>query len=138
MKVGITGTRRGVWGPQLVELRRLLLQLGASEVHHGDCIGFDAQAHAVARELGLRIVIHPPEDATRRAFCTGASLNFEPRPYMERNRAIVHAVDILLAAPRTMDQDSEKHSGTWATVRYALKAGKKVRLIEPPVQRDAD
>jgi predicted Rossmann fold nucleotide-binding protein DprA/Smf involved in DNA uptake len=52
----------------------------------------------------------------------------EPLPYLERNHAIVNESDFLIAAP---DGPETLRSGTWATVRYARKVGKRVLVIMP-------
>ena len=41
---------------------------GVSELHHGDAMGADAFAHQIAVSLGMRIVVHPPENNRYRAF----------------------------------------------------------------------
>lgn len=46
---------------------------------------------------------------------------------LARNRRIVAAVDVLIAAPET-DRE-ELRSGTWATIRYARAAGKPVVML---------
>jgi len=53
----------------------------------------------------------------------------DPAPYLERNRAIVDAGDIVLAAPQTLEE--QQRSGTWATVRYGRRLGRLVVLLAP-------
>ncbi len=127
MKVGITGTRGGATPQQLTELRRALTVMGATEIHHGDCIGADNQAHSVAQYLGLRIVIHPPSVDTKRAWNHGDESR-EPKPYLVRNYAIVDETECLIALPAGMEQ---LRSGTWATVRYAKRQGRPVLVLTP-------
>jgi hypothetical protein len=50
------------------------------------------------------------------------------REYLQRNRDIVDATDVLLAAP---DGPERVRSGTWSTVRYAYRAGRGVLLVMP-------
>ena len=52
---------------------------------------------------------------------------YAEKRYLERNRDIVDACDILIACPRTLKE--ELRSGTWATVRYARKVGKPVAIL---------
>ena len=137
-RVGFTGTQAGMTRQQRIELdgylRGLRVVHTLSEFHHGDCIGADSNFHSylVARLLKWQaydlIFIHPPEDESKRAWCYSKNI-FAPRPYLERNRDIVDAVDILIATPR--QQYEVVRSGTWATIRYARKMGRKVRIIWP-------
>lgn len=125
MKVGMTGGRSGVTDDQLERFKKRLIELEATELHHGDCTGADAQAHKAARELGLRIVVHPPVDSLHRAFCKGDEV-LPPLEYLQRNRAIVDATDFLIVLP---DRPETLRSGTWATFRYARAAGSPIEVI---------
>lgn len=131
MNVGFTGTRSGLTGQQWNALRDILLQeCGPSgEVHHGDCVGADDSAHHIALSLRFRIVMHPPTDRSRRAFCHAADHILPALPYLERNHAIVDATDLLVACPE--GKEEKQRSGTWATVRYARKTGKPIILVFP-------
>ena len=53
----------------------------------------------------------------------------DPRPYLARNRDIVDASDLMLACPA--EQQEVLRSGTWATIRYALKRDKHLIVIHP-------
>lgn len=53
----------------------------------------------------------------------------DPLPPLERNHRIVDACDVLIACPK--DAQEQLRSGTWATVRYARKQGKRVIVITP-------
>jgi hypothetical protein len=127
MIVGFTGTIEGMSERQLTALRVHLMAVEPnSEFHHGDCLGADEEAHEIAHELGFLIVIHPPLNKSKRAFCTRAFQVLKPKQYLERNHDIVDACQVLFAAPKT--DEEELRSGTWATVRYARKMNKQ-RLI---------
>jgi hypothetical protein len=102
-------------------------QKGAA-LHHGDCIGADAQAHEVACSLGREVTIHPPVNGTIRAWKTSPDIR-AARPYLSRYKAIVCETDMLIAAPA--EAEEQRRSGTWATVRFARKLGKPVCVIAP-------
>lgn len=126
--IGFTGTRDGMTDSQKKVLAHLLYALGAQILHHGDCIGADEDAHNIARENNVEVVIHPPTVDGLRAFCLGASYVHRPRPYHERNRAIVDDTEFLIATPAG---DEVSTSGTWSTIRYARKHGKPLAIIMP-------
>jgi len=52
-----------------------------------------------------------------------------PKPYLERNHNIVDESELLIACPKSKEE--ELRSGTWATVRYARKKGVRIILIYP-------
>lgn len=134
MRVGFTGTRRGMTEAQRTELLRLLREWLPTEFHHGACIGADAEAHEVVRLVKEgrpahtvpKIVVHPCGSKTQRAHCPGAFEVLNVLPPLVRNRRIVDAVDVLVAAPAGPEV---QRSGTWATVRYARKVGRKVVFV---------
>lgn len=95
-------------------------------LHHGDCVGSDAQAHAYAMARGIGPMIHPPSNSSKRAFCKGAVHVFEPKGYHARDRDIVTATDILVAAPKTKREDPG--SGTWYTINEARNQEKDIVL----------
>ena len=129
IKIGVTATQKGATEAQLATFERLLRSnLRPAELHHGDCIGGDEQAHNLAFPLGIRTVAHPPTNGKARAYCL-ADYSLKPRPYLDRNKDIVNAVDVLLAMPR-LDQE-ERRSGTWSTVRYARQVKKPIGIIWP-------
>jgi hypothetical protein len=128
MKVGVTGTRDGATEYQLRELRGVLSGLDSAEFHHGDCKGVDEQAATIAKELGYKIVCHPPESDYLRAYVPADEMR-EPAGYLKRDRAIVDACDVLVVVPKQMEWQSK--GGTWYTHDYAVKTNKKIILIWP-------
>jgi len=124
VKVGFTGTRLGMTSEQARRIEELLIELRATELHHGDCRGADAQAHDIAWRLGLNVVIHPPVNPRMRAFCPGPCR--PAKDYLERDHDIVDECEVLLATPRGPE---ELRSGTWATVRYARKIGRRFLVV---------
>jgi hypothetical protein len=127
--IGFTGTQLGMTDAQKASLRRLL-DGGGGELHHGDCIGADAEAHDIADECGYAIIIHPPSNHSKRAWREVPRHMMRPeKPYLDRNRDIVHATTSLIAAPA--EPEEQARSGTWSTIRFAKKQGKLVFVILP-------
>ena len=108
-------------------VRQLLWNV--QQLHLGDCIGADAEAYEEAVRLGIKTVGHPPDNASKRAFCEYDEER-PPKPYLARNRDIVmEGIDGLIAAPKEFVE--VLRSGTWATVRYARKAGRRIWIVMP-------
>lgn len=129
--VGFTGTGDGMTEDQKDAVLGILMDLkveGAREIHLGDCVGADTEAHEMARLVGYQLVGHPPDNGKSRSFLV-YDVEMEPIPYLARNRAIVAAADILVATPNGFTE--RLRSGTWATVRYARKAGVPVTIVYP-------
>ena len=132
MKIGFTGSRHGLTGPQRHTLWRLLSEWLAdpAEAHHGDCLGADAAFHDLIRELwpSCHVCVHPPANTSLRAYKHGDFV-MTPKPYLERDRAIVEAVTVLIACPST--DAPARHSGTWYTYNYAKQRDWPRILIRP-------
>jgi len=128
MKIGFTGTREGMSDNQKCEL--LIALKGATEFHHGDCVGADEEADGLARTIkGIKIHIHPPEDSKLRAFCyRKGDILWTVETYLNRNAMIVDYTDQLIAAPKSNIE--EVRSGTWSTVRYARKKNKPILILD--------
>lgn len=130
MKVGFTGTREGMSFSQQEQLS-LVMSLVHSEhmeFHHGGASGADDEADAEAEKWipRHRIVVHPCPGVVREDIHDGRRW-LEVFPPLVRNRHIVDAAEILIAAPRR-DRE-EQRSGTWATVRLARKKGLPVVML---------
>lgn len=128
MLVGFTGSRETPSSAQEQWLTEVLWSLEMIEFHHGDCLGADALAHTLVREIapGIRIVIHPPLDPRLRAYREGDEI-LSVKPYLERNKDIVDSTEILIGLPSGPEY---LRSGTWSTIRYAQSLGHQVLL--PP------
>lgn len=132
MRIGFSGTRRGMTSVQMHVVEAALLDKGLGEitaVHHGDCIGADAEFHAIAIRLGLRTVIHPPEDEVLRAWCGGHEI-YACKPYLARNRDILAACDYLIAVPYEY-KERLRGSGVWAMIRAARKSHLPHGIVYP-------
>lgn len=134
--IGVSGTRHGMTEAQRFRVAYVLDSeiLDASKhghgihVHHGDCVGADAEFHAIARERQLWVVGHPPDLPGMRANCEFNERR-DPGPYRARNQDIVDECALLIAAPARVTPGDR--SGTWQTIRMAVKKGKPVIVVGP-------
>jgi len=128
MRIGFTGTGQGINDEQIEAVGKKLRELGATELHQGDCVGADATSNAIAAGLGIKTVQHPPTNPKARAFTKCDEVR-PAKPYLERNRDIVDECEHLIACPLTRQE--HLRSGTWSTIRYARKQGKPMTIIFP-------
>lgn len=136
LSIGFTGTRHGMTTEQLDAVRVLLVLVAPPDAifhaHHGDCVGADEQFHKLCRNTNGRgyIIVHPGplHDVANKAGCLGDERN-AGRPHMARNRDIVDASTVMLAAP--LDATEQQRGGTWATIRMARRAGKPLAIVLP-------
>lgn len=127
LDIGFTGTRRGMSQIQRQQVMDLLSDISVAYpdydlwAHHGDCVESDEDFHDMARSIGYRIHVHPPDNRKLRAFCIGDK--YEPtKPYKIRNADIVRESQLLIATPHFNERDGGSiYSGTWATVRIAKR-----------------
>jgi len=78
----------------------------------------------------VAVIGHPgdwPPLTSKEAVATSHPLH-PCRPHLDRNRPIVDSCDVLLACPHGPE---EPRSGTWATIRYARKVGRKIFVFWP-------
>lgn len=135
MTISFTGTRNGLTDPQWLAL---VAHLEAIHEHcltpvmlvHGGCIGSDRAAHDIVREhlwgIHARIVIHPAANMpVELCDWTDADDMRTSLPPLKRNENIVDAArngGVLLACPQyPADHPESRRSGTWYTVRFALR-----------------
>ncbi|HKZ40932.1 MAG TPA: hypothetical protein VJ044_08205 [Candidatus Hodarchaeales archaeon] len=126
-KVGFTGTSKGMTDAQKFTVAWLLSK-SPKELHHGDCIGADKDAHELARTNLVRIVGHPPIKSSNRACCEFDEKR-EPKPYLDRNHDIVDETEVLIAC--TDSTVEAIRSGTWSTIRYARRLGRIILIVYP-------
>lgn len=138
-RIGFTGTRRGMTDFQRLEFVKIVAHLSATHVnqliefHQGDCVGSDGQANMIVKNhFGfIRRYGHPPKDTKFRAY-SPVDIELEPKEYLERNKDIVDICDVLISTPRQKEQPKNlRGEGTWSTILYAEKKGKKVIKIWP-------
>ncbi len=140
MKIGFTASREGMNEKQKDTLYLMLAArfVPGAEFHHGCCIGGDEEAHKIAREIGYKVVLHPPTDFRfvsdfMKATLLHEPLSYctrEPLPYLERNREIVEETVELIAAPKENAEPAQKRGGgTWATIRCARRLGRPVTIL---------
>jgi hypothetical protein len=134
MNIGFTGTQRGMSPAQIVALTDMLRARfkEGNKFHHGDCIGADQQASEIARTIGYEIHCHPPVNESKRAF-TEYDAVYEAEDYLIRNANIVHSADALIGTPNNFKNVTK--SGTWWTIRRAMKAHLPIHIIYPDGRR---
>ncbi len=137
MKVGFTGTRDALADAQMIALVDWI----AANPMHGACLGADATAALqVKAKYGrqVQVIAHPghlPHLTSQPAIAV-SQVTYSPENTLRRNRRIVDVCDLLLACPKGPE---EQRSGTWSTIRYARKVGRRVTIIWPDgsVTRDS-
>ena len=129
MILGFTGTQNPPTLEQFDALYSLVDALCPDKARHGDCLGADFTFHAICLELNIPVILHPPINPVKRAYCKGAHTVLEERDYIVRNHDIVDESDSVIACTPT--QAEILRSGTWATYRYAKRTGKETFLILP-------
>lgn len=131
MKVGFSGSSKGMSDDQIKELWSWLgiyknIEYEV-EFHHGDCVGADSEAHDLAKLRKYKIISHPPINESKRAF-KKADIILEAKKYLQRNKDIAEVCDVLIAAPKEMEE--VLRSGTWSTIRRARKLNKEIIILK--------
>ena len=128
MIVGFTGSRKNMTDKQVEVFGQIAKTLDISEFHHGDCIGSDAKADEIVKNISkdIKMVIHPPSYKKDRANCKGDVI-IKPASYHDRNKDIVNHSEVLVATPSCKENFT---SGVWATVRLARRRGIPVYIIK--------
>lgn len=130
MKIGVTGTRHGMNDFQTKSVTTFLTEKfsDGAEFHHGDCVGVDAEAALIAKEIGYVIVCHPPTKNTLRAYIDADIMNNE-YSYLKRNRHIVDSTEFLMVVP--FENEHQTKGGTWYTHDYASKKNYPLQIFFP-------
>ena len=130
MKIaGFTGTRKGMTDIQKELVTGLLTSVDIAL--HGGCVGADIGFDDICYRYKPRsiITVVRPSNIKR----TQGRWHYTPcvkpeKPPLVRDKDIVDFSDFLIACP---DGKEKLRSGTWATVRYARKQGKKIFIVYP-------
>jgi hypothetical protein len=130
--VGLTGTRGGMTLEQAATAAAWFAERHGQirELHHGDCVGVDAEIHDMIREVDPRVWIvgHPPTDGKMRAGCE-CDQTRSPRASAECIRYVAGESAVVLALPaRSREQTSDP---VWRAVAYTRNIRKRVDLILP-------
>jgi hypothetical protein len=141
MRLGFTGTREDPTKEQKKWFLSYVLGSGDDETidefHHGCCEGSDEFSHRVARQCSDltvgQIVLHPPSNSKHEmkyedwdyANCVW----YPKKPYFDRNYDIVDCSTQMVALPK--GPEVQRGSGTWHTIRAAIRAKKPVIICWP-------
>lgn len=130
VEIGFTGTRRGMTNQQKETVTRIIQDLPhVRKAHEGDCIGSDHDFCHICNSLDIKLVGHPPDVPTYRAFHFKDVMMLPPKPYLERNDDIIKFSKIMIATPG--EYIEKKRSGTWYTIRHARKARREIFIVFP-------
>jgi hypothetical protein len=135
--ISFTGSQKGMTHRQRELAAEWLESKRPAYVVHGGCTGADDEFDQLAASRGIHRVIYPglppyhdsripDETLLERGPCT---IHPAARHPLDRNPIIAREGHILLAAPRQAQMILR--SGTWATVRSAMKQHKTVEILEP-------
>lgn len=131
VKIGFTGTRRGMTAEQKREVSGFLCALKDDlrlKTVHGDRVGADADFHSICREEDIWVQQRPCTLTEFRAYTDAPEIEGPQDPLL-RNRRIVRGCDVLLACPSSMTEQG--HGGTWYTIREGRRKNKQVVIVYP-------
>lgn len=134
VKVGFTGTRRGMTPMQAAAVSGILLRISTlcynkPQFHHGACIGADEEAARIAKNAGFATIAHPGDDPRfRTEFVSDWTL--EEKDNILRNKNIVKLVDSMIATPSGTDE-IRRGSGTWQVIGYTRMLYKPLYFVTP-------
>lgn len=141
MIIGFTGTRRGMTKAQNYAFSELVWKLKPVHFHHGACVGSDTEAAMLVERQGAAssIIAHPGRSATgvdnallSKAALDASNVELPTNTHFARNRDIVDASDVLIATPWQIERPAKgTGGGTWYTIEYAERLGKRTYIIWP-------
>lgn len=141
MKIGFTGTRSGMSDRQKENLTKYLKIARNHSCNYpspdlisidGGCVGADYEFHQISKSLGYTSICYPgysqkdPNNLSCRADLSNYDKIEKENTFFARNRKIVEDCDLLIGAP----YDNSQNGGTWYTIHYAKKIGKKFIILE--------
>ena len=109
------------------KLRGLLRSFAADDevtLHHSGCIGADVLAHDIAKELGMKVVVHPASGNGHYSSDRKGDDDFVPCDPTVRTRRIVKSSDVAIYMP---NHENGKPSTLFE--RCAVVAGKKLFYV---------
>lgn len=119
------------------DMARRVFKMGQPLItRHGGAFGADTELHAIWREQCKNKTAEVwPADAKRAAVFTGHknTLIHPVMPPLDRNVEIVLRSQFLVAAPHT--EVEEQRSGTWHTIREALRVNRDILILWPYTKR---
>jgi hypothetical protein len=133
---GYTGTRAGMSGFQKQIIQHALTLGQPAMFRHGGAYGGDTEAHRAWKRTCKESKANVwPADEKRAAIFRGdiRTVVEVPMPPLDRNVIIVTKSQFMLAAPHT--EQEIQQSGTWHTIRQALKRDKPILIVWPRSQR---
>jgi hypothetical protein len=106
-------------------LKRALSRPSVTGIVHGDCVGADAEADAIAAELGLLRYAYPSNRYRDRAHRDrdGCVFLAEPAPPLQRNPWIIRDGEACVGLPRP------RSVGTWHAIGIALKLARPLLVL---------
>lgn len=122
LAVGFIGEGGGLSSNQREALQQILSAAPKTEFHFGDADGSAAEAAAMARACGLRIVVHPLHGARRAHVDAEWVLAGDAK---ERLVDIVDECGVLIVAP----ESREPRSATREALRHARKRGRRTIVL---------
>jgi hypothetical protein len=129
---GFTGTRAGMTAVQHDWCKRWTRDVHPLVWRHGGAYGSDTQLHAIWKDTKYpsKVFVYPADDKRRRQVLHQKDVFVEQvMDPLVRNEIIVDKSTLLLATPHT--QHEIIRSGTWHTIRCAIRAGKPVIIVWP-------
>ena len=107
----------------------LLKEANGTEFHHGNCVGSDEAAAAIAMGLGYKTIAHPGDTPEWQSTFV-SDRYWLAKDNLERNKDIVNLTDHMIATP-AQTTEIKRGSGTWQAIRYARRTKTPLDIIWP-------